>query len=232
MQRNVSQTNIGDILMGRIKSPGLFNRNGIWHIDKQINGQRLRESTGSAELAEAERYLVKRIEDVRQACIYGVRPKRNFRQAAAKYLKENQYKASIDDDALHLKQLDVFIGDLKLEQVHIGALQPFINAKKASGRKTKSINLALGVVRHILNLAATEWLDENGLTWLHFAPKIKLLPVTDVDHPILYHGKNKTDYLGNCRHIYAEWLCLKLILAAVNRKFVNYNGSGKYNYWN
>jgi integrase len=38
-------------------------------------------------------------------------------------------------------------------------------------------------VRHILNLAATEWLDENGLTWLVNAPKIKLLPVNDARAP-------------------------------------------------
>ena len=35
------------------------------------------------------------------------------------------------------------------------------------------------MVRHILNLAADEWLDENASTWLHRAPKIKLLPVHD-----------------------------------------------------
>src|SRR5262249_51327885 len=43
------------------------------------------------------------------------------------------------------------------------------------GVKTRTINAALQTVRHILNLAATEWLDEYGLTWLHGAPKIKLL---------------------------------------------------------
>jgi integrase len=39
------------------------------------------------------------------------------------------------------------------------------------------------VVRHILNLAATEWLDEHGLTWLQVAPKIKLLPEPDQRSP-------------------------------------------------
>jgi integrase len=62
-------------------------------------------------------------------------------------------------------------------------LQPFIEARRKQGIKTKSINLALGVVRHILNLAASEWLDKNNLTWLHSPPKIKLLPVTDARKP-------------------------------------------------
>jgi integrase len=38
-----------------------------------------------------------------------------------------------------------------------------------------TINRGLKVVRRILNLAATEWVDEYGLTWLATAPKIKLL---------------------------------------------------------
>lgn len=39
------------------------------------------------------------------------------------------------------------------------------------------------MVRHILNLAAAEWLDEYNLTWLSSAPKIKLLAVTDARKP-------------------------------------------------
>lgn len=84
---------------------------------------------------------------------------------------------------MHLKKLDGFIGNLKLIQVHNGTLQLFINSRLKEGKKTKTINLALGVVRHILNLAATEWLDDNGLTWLLTAPKIKMLPVRDARLP-------------------------------------------------
>jgi hypothetical protein len=65
----------------------------------------------------------------------------------------------------------------------MGTLQPYIEARRKQGIKTKSINIALGVVRHILNLAASEWLDKNNLTWLHSPPKIKLLPVTDARKP-------------------------------------------------
>ena len=89
--------------MGRRKAPGLTDRGGIWHIDKKIRGQRLCESTGEHSLEKAEEYLAKRIEETRKALIYGERPRRNFRQAATKYLIENQHKRSIGDDALHLK---------------------------------------------------------------------------------------------------------------------------------
>ncbi len=44
--------------MGRKRTPGLIKRGENWHVDKQIKGYgRLRESCGTGELAEAERYL-------------------------------------------------------------------------------------------------------------------------------------------------------------------------------
>ncbi len=169
--------------MGRIRTAGLVKRGEIWHIDKKIGGKRLCESTGETELSKAELFLAMRIERARRASIYGERPKRLFREAAKRYLKENQHKRSIDDCALHLEQLDPFIGDLDLRMVHLGTLQEFIDLRRSQGKKTKTINLALGTVRHILNLAATEWLDEYGLTWLERPPKITLLKVTDARKP-------------------------------------------------
>jgi integrase len=169
--------------MGRKRSPGLYKRNGIWHIDKQIRGRRLCESTGERNLAKAEHYLARKTEEVRQALLYGVRPKRSFRQAATKYLKENCQKRSIADDAMHLRQLDPYIGSLFLETVHMGMLRPFIAARQAQGMKSKTINAALAVIRHMLNLAASEWVDENNLAWLQSPPKIKLLAVTDARLP-------------------------------------------------
>src|SRR5262249_2662437 len=153
-----------------------------WHIDKQIFGRRIRESTGAVDLEEAERYLARCIEKIRLATVYGVRPKRIFREAATKYLLENQHKSSIADDAGRLKVLDRFIGDFPLESVHMGTLQSFIAARKKEV-KTRTINHGLQVTRHILNLAASEWLDEHGLTWLQAAPKIKMLPELDLRKP-------------------------------------------------
>jgi len=169
--------------MGRIRTAGLIKRGDIWHIDKTIGGKRLCESTGERELGKAELYLAMRMERARRASIYGERPKRLFREAGERYLRENQHKRSICVDEPHLKQLDSFIGDLDLRMVHMGTLKDFIEDRRAQDRKTKTINLALGTVRCILNLAASEWLDEYGLTWLERPPKITLLKVSDARKP-------------------------------------------------
>lgn len=114
--------------------------------------------------------------------IYGARPKRTFREAATRYLVEYE-KSSIEKDAWALKRIDPFIGDLALECVHMGILRLYVEHGQKMGWKNRTINMPLEVVRHILNLAASEWLDENGQTWLASAPKIRLLPRSDAREP-------------------------------------------------
>src|SRR5439155_5916080 len=59
----------------------------------------------------------------------------------------------------------------------------FIEARQKDGVKNRTINFGLQIVRHILNLAASEWMDEFGLTWLASAPKIKSLSEHDARKP-------------------------------------------------
>jgi len=179
--------------MGRKHMSGLTKRKDLWHINKVVNGRRIYESTGSSNLQEAERYLIRRLEQIRQAAVYGVRPKRSFREAALKFVQENTQKASLRVDIIIIKHLDKYIGNLSLEAVHMGSLQAYIEGRQREKVKTRTINYGLQIVRHILNLAASEWLDEHGLTWLVTAPKIKLLRENDKrkPYPISWQEQNK-----------------------------------------
>jgi integrase len=165
--------------MGRKQVPGLIVRAGVWHIDKRVFGRRVCQSTGTAQLEEAERYLARVMEVNRQAEVYGVRPARTFEQAAAKFVLDNQHKRSLGDDVSRLKGLMPWIGCIALDRIHMGTLQAWIEHRRRLGVATATINHGLQIVRHILNIAAGEWMDERGLTWLQAAPKIKLLTVTD-----------------------------------------------------
>ncbi len=171
--------------MGRkSRMPGLVEIGGIWHIDKRIRGYgRLCESTGERDQAAAEQYLVRRLKEIRQATVYGTRPKRTFRQAAIKYLHEQTHKRSLDRDARALKQFERYIGQVTLDRLHDGTLAPAIRALRAAGQKPATINRGLAVVRRILNLAARAWRDDCGLTWLATAPLITFLPLGQVRKP-------------------------------------------------
>lgn len=109
--------------------------------------------------------------------------KRTFSEAAFKFLEENQHKRSIALDERVLKIIYPYVGNLPIKNVHIGTLQKYISDRKAKGIKTRTINMGLQIVRHILNVAANEWRDEEGRGWIESAPKIKLLPENDKRKP-------------------------------------------------
>ena len=76
-----------------------------------------------------------------------------------------------------------YIGSIPLDRLHRGSLEPWIAEKRSQGASAGTINHGLKVVRRILNLASSEWVDEFGLTWLATAPKIKLLADTNKRKP-------------------------------------------------
>ena len=117
------------------------------------------------------------MEETRQAQVYGVRPSRTFEQAAAKFVLENQRKRSIRDDVSQLKGLMPWIGDVEIDKLHMGTMQAWIADRQRKGRSVGTINHGLQIVRRILNLAASEWVDQQGLTWLHAPAKIKFIPI-------------------------------------------------------
>ena len=178
--------------MARKKTPGLIKRAGVWHIDKRINGRRVCQSTGTDQLEEVERYLARISEQARQASIYGVRPTRTFEEAAAKFVLEHQHKRSIKSDIGRLKLLIPWIGNTPIDNLHTGSLQPWIKHRQKEGAAVGTVNHGLKVVRRILNLASTEWIDEYGMTWLQSAPRIKLLSDTNKRKPYPLSWREQT----------------------------------------
>ncbi|MFN3862049.1 MAG: tyrosine-type recombinase/integrase [Roseateles sp.] len=162
--------------MGR-KTTGVYaGEDGTWQVDKWWKGTRFRQR-GFRSHEEAESWLIRQLESKRTQALHGVRPDRTFEEAATHYLLSNQEKPSIVTETYLLKSLMPHIGALNLPQIHDGSLAPYVSARLAAGRKHKTVNLGLGLVRHILNLAATTWRDETGQTWLESAPHITLLPL-------------------------------------------------------
>lgn len=168
--------------MGRSKTTGIYATETGYEVDKYYKGERLRQC-GFGSFEEAENWVIARLDRIRQVKLNGQRGSWTFEEAAAHYLTLYEDKPSIISDVYHLQAVMPFIGYLKLDQVHNGTLDGFKKARKAAGRKHKTINLSLSVVRRILNLAARDWRDENGHTWLMTAPMITMLPLVDQRPP-------------------------------------------------
>lgn len=170
------------------RTPGLYKRWSkaqqayVWEIDKQIGGERLRLSTATTDLEEANRRLAFEVERARQRQVYGVRDAITFDEAAGKYLDEYGHKRSIDRDVRGLDPFMPYIGHLPLQRVHQGTLQPAIDARRASV-SNGTINRDLAAVRIVLSLSARVWRYENGDPWLGAVPKLPMLPETSKRKP-------------------------------------------------
>ena len=154
-----------------------------WYIDKRIKGYgRLCESTGTSESEEAEAILVKRVAEIRRAVVFGERPRRVFRDAATRFLTENEHKRGIRRDADALADMDEFIGNLEIAEMHDGSFDAYREARRhptapRPGRLTAkplsnaTLNRHVGVAARVLRDAATKWRDaRTNLTWLAQAP--------------------------------------------------------------
>jgi len=167
--------------MAHKRMPGLIQRNGTWWIEKMLDGRRIRESTGTSILKEAEKYLIFRLEEIRKTEIYGIRPTRTFEEAAARYIVEKKHLRSIKWVAIQLKRLLPYIGSVSLDKISTETFGKYKEDKKKAGCKTRTINIGLSLAQYVLN-RAVKW-KENGLTWLEHAPKIDRLEQNDAREP-------------------------------------------------
>ena len=183
------------IEMARAKMPALQLRGGIWWIWKQIDGYgRIRQSTGYGknEYERAEHFLIKRLNEIRDAQRFGIRPARVFREAAAKFLMEHTHLSTIGDIAITFKQVDRWIGHLPLKSVHDGTLAPLVADWRTRRLSNRTINIVLCRGRRVLRLAAMKWRDENNLTWLETPPLLTTLNVAFGDCQVLLGHRPRT----------------------------------------
>ena len=171
--------------MARKAITGLYEKGGVWQIDKVYRGERIRESTGTGDREEAEQYLIHMLEQLRQEKVYGVRKVRTWEEAATRFLIESKDQPSIHLTALCMKQLHPFLGHLPLTHIDDQALEPFIRDRQttkvlACGRVEKAvtnrtINIAIERAVRVLTLCARKWRDDDRRPWLDSVPMLKKL---------------------------------------------------------
>lgn len=179
---------------------------GAWKVDKIHKGSRLQKRFGPDQGQEAEDWLLEQLAR-RVAERQRPQPRRTFEQAAAHYLTLYEHKKlSIKEEAAWLEEMMPFIGKLPLDRIYDGTLGAFVKAQQEKpikrgratvrvGLKSKSINLKLGLIRHILILAARSWRDEDGEPWLSAAPLITMLAGGDEREPRQLTWQEQRDYL-------------------------------------
>lgn len=166
--------------MGRQQGVYFDARSGQWRVDKVFRGERIQSRHGSHQ--DAQFSLLARMAEIQAQGPIKERTL-TLSEAAARYLIEQERlgKVSLKTEATLLEPIVELIGHLTLDQIHDGTLQRFVDKRLDEGKAHKTINLALSVVRHILNLAARKWRVDLGdgrtAPVLGQAPLLTLLPL-------------------------------------------------------
>ncbi len=171
--------------MGRQQGPQLVQRKGStsWYIQGSLFQERIRQSTGTSSREEAELILTDVIGRVRQRHLRGEEaPVADFNTLAAKHLNESD-KASIKEDARHIRDLAPFVGELPMTEIYRGRdeqgeptpLERFIRERAKQSVSKRTVNYALQVLNIVGNLASKRWRGGRGKPLIPYWTGIPLI---------------------------------------------------------
>lgn len=148
----------------------LYKRKNIWWVDIAApNGERIRETTGTASKALAQEFHDKLKHELWRIAKLGDRPRRTWNEAVVRWLKEQSHKATIGTDKIHLRWLDAHLSGKHLDTINRSMIDRITDAKLAEGVSNASVNRVLEVLRAILRKCVNEW------EWLDRAPQVRML---------------------------------------------------------
>ena len=141
----------------------LIKRNGVYWIDAQINGTRVRESLKTTDPKQAQHLHDLRRAELWQGKVLKVKPKHTFRQACARWLVEKEHKKSLKDDKLKIDWFLPIFGDKPLAEITRDLVEEALppNVKPATRNRYRAL------MRSMLRAAERDW------EWLDRAPIIK-----------------------------------------------------------
>ena len=163
-----------------------YERNGKFGYDipatESPTGGRIQKLTGAESEAEALRIgaeaLYKLGEEAKVAS-GEVRRIYTWGEAIIRYIKEKKVagKVTLSDDIDRFRWLerrvpgvrDYPLTDITRYFINVHVREPL----RELGRTKKTINTYIGTFQHVLTLAARDWEDEHGYTWLDIAPTFK-----------------------------------------------------------
>src|SRR5665213_1112939 len=168
--RYASASVAGDTEKGDAMS--LRKRGGLWWVDVVApNGERVRQSTGTASKALAQEFHDRYKSELWRIAKLGEKPRRTWNDAVVRWLKEKSHKATIKGDVNLLRWLDPFLGGKDLATITRATLDHVTDEKLARGCSNATVNRTMALVRAILRICVNEW------EWLDRVPQVRMLRV-------------------------------------------------------
>jgi integrase len=149
----------------------LRRRQKVWWIDfRTPDRRRVRRSARTSNRVAAKELHDRLKAEAWRIHKLGEKPRRTWRDAVIRWVKEKAHKASIRDDQLRLQWIDRHLGRLHLDEITRDVIEAMTEAKLRDGVSNATVNRVLAVVRAILRRAVSEW------EWIERAPRVRLLP--------------------------------------------------------
>ncbi|HEU0187471.1 MAG TPA: site-specific integrase [Gallionellaceae bacterium] len=162
----------------------LFRRKNstTWWIDITINGERIQRSAGTDNKQQAQEFHDRLKTELWEQKRLGVKPRRTWKEAVVRYAEEKAGKATLNTDMSHLRWLDRYLSDKRLDEINKDLIAEITKARKLPysiprskgpdriiNPKPATINRTLEIIRCVLRLARDEW------EWIDHIPSVKLL---------------------------------------------------------
>ncbi len=148
----------------------LYKRNNTWWVRFSVGGRRVHASAGTADRARAQEYHDKLKAELWEAVRLNKRSPHTWNEAAVRWLKETDYKASHEKDKAILRWLHPHLDGRWLTDIGPALIEVVREQKRAETSKSTA-NRHLALVRAILRKAVEEW------EWLEKAPKVPMYQV-------------------------------------------------------
>ena len=148
----------------------LCKRNDIWWIRLSHSGKRIQRSTGTTNKLAAQKLHDQLKADLWRQSKLNAKPEPLWQEAVVKWLGvcNRRSMRSLDEAKFHLKWLDFYLKNKKLNEINDITVDEVIKAKKEKGVTAATVNRMLEVLRAILK-ASTKW------GWIDKSPSISLL---------------------------------------------------------
>jgi len=126
----------------------LYQRGRIWYADYYANGERIQESTGTANKREAEKILVLRISEVQRGVF--VKPVNvTLPEFGEKYIEYAKlHKRSWKRDVQMLGNLQTFFGQCKLRDITPLRIEEYQQARLKQDTAPATSNRELALLKH------------------------------------------------------------------------------------
>jgi integrase len=146
----------------------LRKRSNVWYVDIYApDGKRIQRSTGTSGKEAAQEYHDRLKHDLWRQSRLDEKPRRKWKEAVVRFLKEKEDKLSLRSDITRLRWWDQHLGDFYLDQITGDTIQKF-GWEKVQESSKATANRHLAVVRTIFRMAANQW------GWIDKPPYIQL----------------------------------------------------------